>query len=382
MRPVLVVLFLTVGCAHGQRSPSTDGWRELRSAHFRLRTDLSLDDARTTLRRLEVLRAAVRASWSEDRDFPGITDAIVLHDRAELQTFSDLAGLATTTHRAPLLVTAGVQVVVGDGSPDVAVLAHEVAHDLNRRRMPVIPRWFDEGLAAYLENLEVLGDDLVRFGATNPDVLGKARTERLLPLAALEELSWESSPQDEVAAHFRSARLWIHALRAEEPRRMKALETSLAAGVPWRTAWHAEMAEVDSGRITESLHRWLSAGTLPTELRRFRPPTASTEDRPLAAWEANLTLAELWAVGATEGSPQAEARAGRRRAEIEAAARAAPEEPAPRVLVQRRWRESTPAVRRPPSSSPACSATTGGQWRGERRRRDTRCRSRRTTWTR
>src|SRR5499433_3937085 len=218
MRPVRAALLLAVcaGCAHGPRAPAVTGWRELRSAHFRLRTNLSVEDARTTPRRLETLRAALAASWPDPLETPGTTDAIVLHDPAELRTYSSWVGLATTTRRGPLLVTAGVDVPFGDGSPDVVVLAHEVAHDVNRWRMPLVPRWFDEGLAAYLETVELVGDNGVRYGAPGPQLISEARTQGVLPLDALESLSWETASAQEAEGYYRSARLWIHVLRSEE----------------------------------------------------------------------------------------------------------------------------------------------------------------------
>ncbi|HET9158694.1 MAG TPA: hypothetical protein VFN91_18610, partial [Myxococcaceae bacterium] len=58
MRGVLLITCLIVACAHQERatSPPIEGWRELTSAHFRLRTDLPEDSARSTLEKLETLR--------------------------------------------------------------------------------------------------------------------------------------------------------------------------------------------------------------------------------------------------------------------------------------------------------------------------------------
>ena len=334
MRPALAALTLAVGagCAHGPRAPAVTGWRELRSAHFRLRTNLSVEDGRTTLRQLETLRAALAASWSDPLDPPGPTEAFVLHDPAELRTYSSWVGLATTTRRGPLLVTAGVEVSFGDGSPDVVVLAHEVAHDVDRWRMPLVPRWFDEGLAAYLETVELVGENGVRFGRPGPTLISEARSQGVLPLATLERLSWETADAEASLQYYRSARLWIHLLRAEEPLRMRALESSLAAGVPWRTAWERARAGLDEVRLAETLHRWLLVGTLPTEFRRYTPPPpVPPEERPLAAWEVHGVFSELWQVGA--GPPDPEERLGRRRAELETARRLAPEEPLPQVYL-------------------------------------------------
>src|SRR5262249_53334642 len=289
------------------------------------------------------------------------------------------------TRHGPLLVTAGVDVPFGDGSPDVVVLAHEVAHDVNRWRMPLVPRWFDEGLAAYLETVELVGDNGVRYGAPGPQLISEARTQGVLPLDALESLSWETASAQEAEGYYRSARLWIHVLRSEEAPRMRTLESSLATGVPWKTAWPRARAGLDGARLADTLHRWLVVRSLPTEFRRYPPPTVSITERPLPAWEVHLASAELWQVGA--GPPDAEERAARRRSELEEARRLAPEEALPRVLLADL--ESDPVVRRAlaealvatyPSSPEAAvllariQRDEEGRRRDGRARPDTRCR--------
>jgi hypothetical protein len=149
MRALFLATLVCTGCAHPPRAPPLTGWRALHTPHLRLRTDLPPADARTTVEQLETLRAALQTAWSEAEETPGVTEAIVLRDGAELRTFTELTGIATLTARGPLLVTAGSPTSFGDLSPDRAVLAHEMAHDLGHRWMPGAPRWFDEGYATY-----------------------------------------------------------------------------------------------------------------------------------------------------------------------------------------------------------------------------------------
>ncbi|HUM11637.1 MAG TPA: hypothetical protein VLT82_11860 [Myxococcaceae bacterium] len=329
----LLVSGLLVGCAHGPRAPSLDGWRELRSPHFRLRTDLPAADARTTVGRLETLRAALQSVRPEADpvDSPGTTLAIVLRDRAELRTFTEWSGLATVTRRGPLLVASGQDVAFGDLSPHLELLAHEVAHGLNRWWMPGAPRWFDEGLASYLESAELVDAGRVRLGGLSREEVEQARSGRLLPLDALVQAPWETASPSERVEIYRSARLWVHALRAEEPGRMRALETAVHRGVAWRVAWADLRRDLDTARLEDALRRWLQAGALPTELRRFSVPPSGADERTLAPWEVHLTLAVLW--GAGETSPDPGDGNPRSRSELEAAARAAPDEALPQVLL-------------------------------------------------
>jgi hypothetical protein len=329
VRAILITGLLLVGCAHDPRPPRLDGWRELRSTHFVLRTDLPAPDARITLERLETLRAALQSVWSEadDADVPGTTRAIVLRDQAELRGFTPWTGFATVTRRGPLIVASGREVAFGDTSPHPELLAHEVAHGLDRRWMPGAPRWFDEGMASYLESAELIDTGRVRLGGLTRDEVEQARAHTLLPLDTVASAAWERASPSELLEIYRSARLWVHMLRAEEPARMRTLEAALRRGVAWRTAWADVRRDLDTARLEDALRGWLYVGTLPTELRRFSPPRVRIEERVLATWEVHLTLAEL--LGAVAG----DAPSDRERAELEAAARAAPDEPLPQVLL-------------------------------------------------
>ena len=63
------------------------------------------------------------------------------------------------------VASGGSEFLLGDQSPEQQVLAHELAHDLIRRRMPGAPRRFHEGLAAYLLTVVQLDARHVRFGS-------------------------------------------------------------------------------------------------------------------------------------------------------------------------------------------------------------------------
>ena len=239
--------------------------------------------------------------------------------------------MATITARGPLLVTAGSPTSFGDLSPDHTLLAHEMAHDLDHRRMPGAPRWFDEGLASYLESAELIDANRVRLGAIRRDDLDDARARPLIPLDTVVLTAWETLDRPAALELYRSARLWVQLLRAEEPGRMRRLEAALRIGVPWRVAWAEARRGLDLERLEEALGRWLRAGTFPTEVHRFEVPPTSIAERPLARWEVHVVQAELWSAGISPAGTDDRAR--RVRAELEAAAAAAPDEPLPRVLL-------------------------------------------------
>ena len=226
--PLLLASLLVVGCAHkAVVPPPLTGWRELRSRHFQLRTDLSEGSARTTLEKLESVRWWLQSAWATGGDSPGTTRAIVLAKPAELRTYTEILGLATTTREGPLLVTTGFEELLGDRSPPLPVLAHEVGHELIRRRMPGAPRWYQEGLAGYLENVEALDDSTVRFAYlqyVRSPYAGtySATLEDDVPMLSLDATTgrhWETATDAQVGALYYWSRAWVAVLRAEEPAR-------------------------------------------------------------------------------------------------------------------------------------------------------------------
>jgi hypothetical protein len=354
MRGVLLIGFITVGCAHSARPPPLTGWRELRSRHFRLRTDLPEGSARTTLEKLESLRWWLQAAWSTGGDSPGTTQAIVLASPPELRTFTEIMGLATTSREGPMLVTAGFEGLLGDRSPPRSLLAHEIGHDLIRRRMPGAPRWFHEGLAGYLESVEPLGDGAVRFRLgtyvrNTPGTYSGGTLEDDLPMLSLDATvgrHGETATDAQIDALSFMGRVWVAVLRAEEPARMKALEAALAAGASWQHGWADVRTQLDVPYLQEKLWWYVHAGGWPREVHEITPLDRSAveplSEREMDSWEVHLCFADLWAMAArTKGGSNL---ARNVRTELEAAAREAPGEVVPQVRLAALERD--PARRR------------------------------------
>jgi hypothetical protein len=158
--PVVIVVAAwgAAGCATLPACPAKGGpaWRELTSAHFRVRSDLDQEDARETVRRLEEIRASMLATlWPGAPDPPNRTEVIVLRSRIEFMVFARdpqvppvLWGLRS--ERPPLPPTL---IFSGTDYRTMGVLAHELAHDLSRWYMPMQPPWYSEGIATFLETL-------------------------------------------------------------------------------------------------------------------------------------------------------------------------------------------------------------------------------------
>ncbi len=357
MRGTLVATCLVLACAHQPRPPPLSGWHELRSEHFRLRTDIAPGAARLTLERLETLRAAVRSAWAAPGDTPDTADAVVLGDITELSAFTEWPGLSTVLGARPLLVTAAARPsAFEDELPSTAVLAHELVHVLARWRMPSAAPWFEEGLAELVGTLRLRGNQVTFGGGGFPSglpdessalsggLLGPLEawgTERVLPLDEVDRGVWDFPTPRAARLAYRSARLWVQGLRDREPERMRALEVALAQAASWRTAWARVRPGLDAPALEEVLVRWVQTGTAPIEIHAFSPPSIHGTARVLPSWEVHLVLADLWLLA---GSPdQQTERVRRARAELAAASHDAPGEALPQVRLAEL--EADPEVR-------------------------------------
>ena len=366
MRGVLLISCITFACAHQARPPPLAGWEELRSDHFRLQTDLSPSAARVTLERLETLRSALQTEWMVPADASDTADVLILAETAELLTFTDWLGVSSVSGSRPLIVTAADGLgAFEDPLPYTTVLAHEMTHVLSRWRMPSAAPWYEEGMAGLLGTVQIRDGRLASFGrrgvhahfrssgkffagSTPPsDPTGTAvptippqdsidpdsRSGEVLGLDALDELPWQFATPEDGRVAYRSARLWVQALRLRDPVRVKALEQALGSGDTWRGAWADTRRGLDAAKLEKLVRTWTGLEVLPTDEHPFTAPTIHSTERPMAPWEARCVRAELWLLG---GAPEQRAdRLARARAELESAAREAPGEALPRVALAR-----------------------------------------------
>jgi hypothetical protein len=163
-------------------------------------------------------------------------------------------------------------------------------------------------------------------GGLDPD----PRADEVLGLDELDQLPWQFPTPDAGRVAYRSARLWVQALRMREPERVRALERKLRAGSAWRAAWAEARRGLDVAPLVRS---WASDEVLPGEEHRFSAPEVGSTERAMAAWEARCVRADLWLLGST--FEQQADRLARARAELESAAREAPGEALPLVALAR-----------------------------------------------
>lgn len=271
-------------------------WHEVRSAHFRVRTDLNAGTAETTARELERLHAGLLRVWRSDAAPPGVIDAIVLRHHTELAEFTQWASeLTTYTEQGPLLVLIGYSYAIGDDPPTRYIQAHELSHVLVRHVMPRQPRWLVEGLATWLETVHFLErtDEVVLYGLHGGlfyQAIGHGR------LSVAELWAWDTQPPlstGEMARHYASAWAWVYFLSTVHPERFADFQARLSRFEEPRAAWDA--AFQNAGDLEGDLRMFL----LNQQHRRKNPQPVPMPPVPSAVETRELSCAEVHALRAT-----------------------------------------------------------------------------------
>jgi len=271
------------GCATAGgpfRCPATGGppWRELRSDHFVLRTDLDHEGAAELVRQLEIMRAAVKeALFVAAADPPGIVEVIAFRTVEEYQPFAPEGAQAYY-----LRYEGGPPRIVLSAdwtSRQRAVVAHELTHHLASSILLRQPRWLSEGLAAYMESL---GEQrLERTLVVGVPPRGRLAVAREQPVEVRDLLGWESgSPALPGPEYYATAWLLVHYLVHQRAEAFADFLGRLSRGEALDAAWNAALPAYHLDRplwtLDRALSRWLQANTL--------DPALEGPERSLRYW--------------------------------------------------------------------------------------------------
>ncbi len=303
----LAVALTVVACAHGPRPIEPSAWRELKSEHFRLRTDLPAEDARQTMVALENVRAALLSVWHRDSGAP--IAVVQLADRAEMAEYAlpGVEGFATED-------AFGDAMMVIHGAQDAAqqtFLKHELAHVTTSAVLVRNPRWVAEGLACYLETLRF--DSTTQeatFGEADANRVRFLRSVRVDPRAVMRAARdverW--SAQDQYAFESTAWAL-VHWLVDTRPEAFDGMVRALATGVGGDAAFARAFPDLDDAAVARGVETWLTAAqprTRRVPSRAFRGEIAL---RPLPAGEVYALLADLQRI--SPGYPRTAERSAR-----------------------------------------------------------------------
>lgn len=157
-----LALALITGCASLPRAPDEGGptWISVETPNFSLVTDSAAEPAGELVGDLESWWQAIGLAMSsvlgQDSGRPALGHerllVIALRSRWEREAVHYfLGGVFQGEGLVPPVVSIGDI----DDEGGVETLKHELAHALLRERLPRVPRWFNEGLAVYLQTAAV-----------------------------------------------------------------------------------------------------------------------------------------------------------------------------------------------------------------------------------
>ena len=283
MRRPGLLLLLAVACAHAPRSNDPQAWIEVRSEHFLVRTDLAEDDARKAATDMELVRTALLgAGWHSNREPKERTAVVLVATQAELHEFASktLLGFATSNvYGEPFLAISADQDVL-----EQELFKHELTHIINEGFLVSKPRWVNEGIACYLEMLEIK-----RGGSAA--VMGKPSLQRLefLQRRPVHSWSWVFSTGDDVLqatgdqgyAFETAAWALVHYFVDNKPEQFDAYLTGLAHGVESSRAFNQAFPNLREEQLSEAMASYLKTGKL------------RIDTLPIKAWSGNIAVARM-----------------------------------------------------------------------------------------
>ncbi len=333
-----VALFGTMSCAPAMH----ENWVQVETQDIRLRSNRGQAQARKMAERLQAMHDVVYASVLSC-GFAGP------HEHVEVTSLSpgqferisdpDRAGFFRPAFRGTMGRRAD-EIVLRDelGHQARQVFQHELSHRLIARCFPAAPIWLNEGMASFLETLQVSGRKLsIGFPAYHvseyatmssaalfhgqvieqvpADVLPSARA--LIAMSPQDFYEPQHSDERELDQKRRGnyAAAWglVHFLQLGSEARHAPFQRylrGLMEGKDPRAVWRAE---ISTDRIDEQLTHYLLTSATDYLVRDYEPPNHDTPPvvRSLTPAQRELQLAWLFGFGEEELRAQARHRATR-----------------------------------------------------------------------
>jgi len=292
-----VAACLVTGCGGASFSawrPTSDRWIEIVTPNFVIDTDLVQARAVSVARALEDSRAALLASaWSGQAAPPGRT-RVMLFARQR-----DLSRYAGRNNQGAVFTRPGFERLLAftddfDGDVPTTVGVHELVHDISRWFLPLQPLWLAEGLAVYLEDLEIDGArQQVVAGAVSSDSVKWLRFFSPDTNQLFSTLDFESVDPHEAASFYLGSWVLVHYLLDQRPREFARFREALARLMPWRTAWEQSFPGLTNEALELELERYLDTGRFEAARAHFTAPVFTPEVRPLSEAEVHGARALL-----------------------------------------------------------------------------------------
>jgi tetratricopeptide (TPR) repeat protein len=285
---------LAAACAHAPRSGDPQNWLELRSEHFVVRTDLAEEDARKAVTDMELARTALMgAGWHSNREPKVRTAVVLLASQLELQEFAtkSLGGFATSDVFDEPFLAISAEDILAQG-----IFKHELTHIINEGFLVSKPRWVNEGIACYLETLEIK-----RGG--NTATMGKPSLERLEYLRRKPVARWFTTIStggdtleitgEQGYAFETAAWALVHYFVDAKPEAFDAYLTGLAKGVDSGKAFSDAFPGLHEEELGAAMRSYLKTGRLRIDTLPVKPWSGAISVAQMAPAESFALRADL-----------------------------------------------------------------------------------------
>lgn len=284
-------MLAAAGCATLPPCPAHGGpaWTEWTSPHVVLVTDLDEPDARTALHDLEELRSAVLiAAWRRMPEPSQRITVVAFRTDAERRMFVP-AGF----EGAVVAAGAGQVFLVRSGAERDETVTHglvrALAHELGIAGKTL---WFDEGLARYLEHLQLDDDRKLRYGDVDPVLYRNVTRGRLTDFENL----WTAPTAATRASFMATSWLAVHYLFNREPERFLNFQRALLTTDDARAAWNEAFPDLTFAAMDDRLAAYaFQGGTFSAFEIRLPRVATEAEAAPLADAQVHALRALLFA---------------------------------------------------------------------------------------
>jgi hypothetical protein len=207
----LLPLLLALGCAHRSWQEPGTRWKTGSSPHFKIHSDGSRGSLEDVLVRLEETYVGLTSTFFPDTEIPMIEGMVFTDD----EEFLTLVGNRPLVGLFVMQVgpTGSLLVVRGQAHAELIdrTVTHELVHRLIVQAYPRLPLFVNEGLALYLETMQVR-DKGILFGAAPREELAIANYGGAVDLPELLRASGSSMHGPEGHRYYASAWAFMHEL--------------------------------------------------------------------------------------------------------------------------------------------------------------------------
>jgi hypothetical protein len=274
---------------------------------------LPQEQAKAATVQLERARASVLATFPTSGNVNEPLDAVVFTTPAQLQ---DLTGdpliEAQLAHdwRGTMLLTASSNSFLD--AIQFRRTLHELAHHYSARALKRFPRWFEEGLAIYVETIAIdEAKATATRGAAHQIKLGEVMKWGILPVKSLWAWDVEPDPHNGLEQHrAASAWFWVHFLFNEHKAAADRFMRSLAEGEEPREAWAVAFGTLSEQKMAEQADAYIVKQQARSHVMDLTQLNTEANERVMSDAQVHALLARV--AGSTGAWPRA-------RAEVKAA---------------------------------------------------------------